>query len=585
MMTISIDSPALPDTGGMRNYLPHLYRIAQLFGLALDLDEVLVRVMEEVVAATGAERGFLLMCDEFDRLTVRTARNRDGTFVNSPDDQLSREVVDRVCADGQPLLTAVPQQDVPGLRSVLCVPLHIRGETPGLLYVENSVEAGAFSAADLDLMTALANQSAIAIENARLFCSVREQVDSLRVLHDITADLTSTLDLQRVLTGCLERVQQLLGTKAGSIMMLEGEELVFKVAIGEKAAEVRPFRFPRTQGVAGWVATTGRSTYTNDVHADSRYTGMVDRQTGFVTQMLMAAPLVVRERVIGVLEVFNKPGGFNDGDMSLLSTIAASAAIAIENARLYEVAVEKGRLEQELRVARQVQANLIPRQTPHIPGWEFAARWQSALEVSGDFYDFIVREDAPLGIVIGDVADKGMAAALFMTLTRTNVRASVGMEYSPFESIRRANALVCADATDGMFVTLCYAQLDPQRAELTYVNAGHPAPLHFRAALGELSELAGHSIPLGIDDTVPYSQESVLLDTDDIVVFYTDGVTDALNSDGEEFGKARLLHVVRDQCLRSGDKVHLAIDRALSDFMGGTPAADDATFVVLRRRG
>jgi phosphoserine phosphatase RsbU/P len=578
----------------LREKLSYFYRVSHIFSLTLDVDEVLRRVMDEVVAATGAERGFLLLCDAHGHLTVHAARAKDGSDIGAPEANFSSSVVNRVIADAQPLLT-IDARDDPwlrehqstltlSLRSILCVPLIFRDETLGAIYVDNRLHRGAFTADHLELLGALSQHSAIAIENARLFRDMHDRLAALRVLHDLSADMTSTLDLPRVLTSCLERVQSLLGSEAASILIVDKDELVFQVALGTKAAEIQPFRIPLTQGIAGWVARNALGTFSNDAYNDERFYGNIDRRSGFVTHMVMAAPLIVKDRVIGVVEVFNKPGGFDDSDLNLLSTIGASAAIAIENARLYAVAVEKGRLEQELRVARDVQANLIPRSTPSVPGWDFAGHWHSALEVSGDFYDFPVDELGRPGIVIADVADKGMAAALFMALTRSIVRASVGQGRSPAESIAQANRLICADAADGMFVTLCYAQIDPLSGEFCCVNAGHPAPLLYRASAGALAELTRHGIPLGIDDSLVYECESASMASGDVVVFYTDGVTDGLNSAGEDFGKERLLRVVRESCRDSSRDVCDAMQEALTAFIGDAAPADDATFVVVRRQ-
>jgi len=578
----------------LRDYLAHFYQISHIFSLTLDVDEVLRRVMDEVVAATGAERGFLLLRDLSGGVAIRGARARGGADIGEPDAHYSTSVVNRVIADAQPVLIIDAQEDpwlrerestlTLSLRSILCVPLRFRDETLGAIYVDNRLHRGAFTPDHLELLTALSHHSAIAIENARLFRGMREQLAALRLLHELSTDMSSTLDLQRVLTACLERVQAVLGTEAASILTLEKDELVFQVAIGDKASELKPFRIPITQGIAGWVARHAQGTFSNDAYRDQRFSGNIDQRSGFVTQMVMAAPLIVKNRVIGVVEVFNKPGGFDDSDLDLLSTIGASAAIAIENARLYEVAVEKGRLEQELRVARDVQVNLIPRTTPSVPGWDFAGHWHSALEVSGDFYDFVVDELGRPGIVIADVADKGMAAALFMALTRSIVRASVGQGRSPADSIAHANRLICADAADGMFVTLCYAQIYPESGELGYVNAGHPAPLHYRVATGELLELTHHGIPLGIDHARAYECKSAHVNPGDVVFFYTDGVTDALNAAGEDFGKERLMGVVRATCAESSRDVCDSVREALTEFIGAAAPADDATFVVVRRQ-
>ncbi len=566
-------------------------RIAQTFNLSLDLDDILNRVMDEVITVTLAERGFLMLRDADEQLFVCAARGMDHHDIASPHLQISRGVVERVAADGVPQLLADAQQDASlsegtddlQLRSVLCVPMPYKDQNIGVIYVDNCTQAGVFTQAHLELLMALARHAAIAIENARLFSAMNAQVASLQMLHEISVDLTSSLELDTVLIKSLERVQRSLGAATASILIVEGDELVFKVALGDKADEVKPFRVPMGHGIVGWVAQQRRGTFTNDARSDPRFYSAVDKSTGFVTTMLMAAPLTVKDHVIGVVEVSNKPDGFSEADLELLSTIAGSAAIAIENARLYQVAVEKGRMERELQVAREVQAALIPRETPRIPGWEFAADWQSAFEVSGDFYDFIYGDGPQLGIAIGDVSDKGMAAAIFMTLTRTVVRTSVLHDHAAADAITGANRVLCADSAAGMFVTLCYAQLDCATGELHLVNAGHPAPLLYRAAQEELLEVKPHGIALGISDAVQYQHERVQLEANDIVVFYTDGLTDALNARGDDFGKARLLSVIQEHRHESSEQMVAALRECLLDFMGTMSPVDDMTVVVVKR--
>jgi len=413
-----------------------LYRVSQAFSSSLDLDEVLNRVMDEVIAATRAERGFLMLRDANDQLAARAARGLDQRTIEDSAFQVSRGVVDAVVRDGVPQLTSDAQADARlnirlsvvklGLRSILCVPLQIKGATLGVIYVDSRLQAGIFMPGDLDLLTA----------------------------------------------------------------------------------------------------------------------------------------------------------------------IASSAAAAIENARLYQVAVEKGRMERELQVAREVQAGLLPRETPQVPGWEFAAHWKPAREVAGDFYDFIpvslakVRAALPapgLGIVIADVTDKGMAAALFMALVRSIVRASMAQADSVTDGITHANRLICADSTNGMFVTLFYAQIDPDADALTCVNAGHNPPLLYRAATRELIELKRTGMALGILETAPFTQRAERLSAGDFVLLYTDGVTDALNASGQAFGVERLRQVILDHGDASATDVLSALDQAVAEFTGATTPFDDITVVVVRR--
>ncbi len=574
-----------------------LYRVSQNFNSSLDLDQVLNLVMDEVISATRAERGFLMLRDGAGQLAFRVARGIDQRTIEEPEFQVSRSVIDRVARDGRPLLASNALDDdwlkarssvvVLGLRSILCVPLQLKGETLGVIYVDNRLQSGIFTGNDLELLNAIAFNAAIAIDNARLFQEAQDNLKNLRLLHAISSDLTSTLDLQAVLVASLQRAQDAFDSVAASILMVDGSDLVFRVALGGSAEKVKPFRVPKDQGIAGWVVTHAQGVIVNDVQNDPRYYRAMESGTGFLAESLMAAPLIVNDRAIGVIEVFNRPGGYSPADLDLLSTIAASAAIAIENARLYQVAVDKGRMERELQVAREVQASLLPRQTPRLPGWEFAAQWRPAREVAGDFYDFIdLANGAPpaqrLGIVIADVSDKGMPAALFMALSRSIVRASAIGADSPAQCIAHANRLICADATGGMFVTLFYAALDPTRCELTYVNAGHNPPLWYRAERDELVELERTGMVLGVDEAVRFEQRALKLGAGDFVLLYTDGVTDAIDAQRREFGKAELRRVTLEQRRAPADAIVAALGQAVSRFVGSTALFDDLTLVVAK---
>jgi sigma-B regulation protein RsbU (phosphoserine phosphatase) len=404
-----------------------LYRISQTLNSSLDLTEVLKCVMDEVIAATRAERGFLMLREANGRLRFRAALGMDHQTIDAPEFEISRGLVERVAAEGQPLLTSDAQKDQwlggrasvmsLGLRSILCVPLSLKGETIGVIYVDNRLQAGIFTPADLDLLNA----------------------------------------------------------------------------------------------------------------------------------------------------------------------IASNAVVAIENARLYQVAVEKGRMENELQVAREVQTSLLPRQTPQLPGWEFAATWRPARQVAGDFYDFIRTDEEQLGVVIADVTDKGMPAALFMALTRSIVRASVIQSPSPAEGIAHANRLICADATNGMFVTLFYAQVEPPTGNILYVNAGHNPPLLYRAESQVWLELERTGMVLGIDETTPFTQQAVQLNSGDFVLLYTDGVTEANNALGQEFGDQHVRRILHKNHQAGAREMLKALEQAINNFSGPAAPVDDVTMVLIKR--
>jgi sigma-B regulation protein RsbU (phosphoserine phosphatase) len=244
-------------------------------------------------------------------------------------------------------------------------------------------------------------------------------------------------------------------------------------------------------------------------------------------------------------------------------------------------------MERELHLARQVQSSLLLHTMPQVPGWDFAARWLPAREVAGDYYDFIKLSahgaTPALGLVIADVTDKGMPAALFMAFTRTVVRVSVDRAGSPAEGITYANGLICAENTGGLFVSLFYGQLQPATGQLTYVNAGHNVPLLYQRATGQVTSLMRTGMPLGVDSEAAYAQRTLQLLPGDVLLLYTDGVTDALNPREEEFSLSRLQLALRENPDSSAADLIAAVEHSLHAFAEGVAPFDDVTLVVAKR--
>jgi serine phosphatase RsbU (regulator of sigma subunit)/putative methionine-R-sulfoxide reductase with GAF domain len=573
-----------------------LYRISQIFNSTLDMEEFLDRVMDEVIEATGAEHGFIVSRNETGALEFQVARGIDQENLLEDPSQVSHSVIEQVLDTWEPVLTheATSDSRFSGqtsvvdlrLKSILCVPLQCKGELQGVIYVENRVRGGIFTDEDTELLTAIAANASVALENLQLVQDLQEQIRTLNLLYEISSDLTSQLDLDQILTATLQRVQAALGAPAASLLTVEGDKLVFQVALGEVAEEIKPFSIPIDQGIAGWVVQNAQGVIVNDVQNDPRFYSQPDAKSGFTTKNLIAAPLLVKEHAIGVIELFNKEGGFSDADLVLLSAIASSASIAIDNARLYQEAVEKGRLERELQMALTVQRGLLPDTPPKIPGWAFAANWQPAREVSGDFYDFIPLDagpDSTLGLVIADVTDKGMPAALFMAYTRSILRANLHQIDSPSEAITRANRLICHESTHGLFVTLFYGPLDTQTGELLYVNAGHNPPLLYTASRREITRLMPTGIPLGVVQDFEYKQGSVRLLPGDFIFCYTDGITEPIDPDETEFGLEMLEKLIFDNRYAFPHKLADIVDQAVDDFTQSEELFDDKTIVVLKR--
>ena len=237
--------------------------------------------------------------------------------------------------------------------------------------------------------------------------------------------------------------------------------------------------------------------------------------------------------------------------------------------------------KRELEMAVRVQSQLIPTRTPVVAGWQFAASWKPARQVSGDYYDFIQNKDR-VGIVIADVSGKGMHAALFMASTRSIVRAKATAALTPAESLTQANTLICADAARGMFVTAFYADIDPVTRTMTYVNCGHNPPYWYRAGRGEISELKPTGSVLGIHESMQYKQQQIEIDHGDLVLFYTDGITEAFNEEDQEFGEERVKKILTDLARESPEQILAEIQNSLEAFAGEAPQSDDRTIVLAK---
>jgi len=252
---------------------------------------------------------------------------------------------------------------------------------------------------------------------------------------------------------------------------------------------------------------------------------------------------------------------------------------------MHQEEIRRQRLDEELTVARQIQRSMLPTRLPDAPGWDFAVSYQAARVVGGDFYDFYELPGRPprLGLLVADVADKGVPAALFMALSRTILRTKAMSGRGPASTLLRANDLIIKDSHSDLFLSVFYAVLDQRSGRMIYANAGHNRPLWVRAERGTVEELGARGIVLGVLDEIKLEERRIDVAPGDVVVFYTDGVTDGMNGDEEFFEVARLREVVAAHAGGSARELLHAIIAAYNAFTGDTEQTDDFTCVVVKR--
>lgn len=403
----------------------------------------------------------------------------------------------------------------------------------------------------------------------------------LATLYDITRTLNSSLDFDQVLQDAMDSVMAVTHAERGVLMIADATgALAVRVARNTSGETLKQHDTYSTT-IVNQVIETRQTLLTNNAMFDDRYTpgqSIIMRQL----RAILCAPMLVQDRLVGVVYVDTamRSGIFTDADRSLLTAVAGLAGTAIENARLYGVAVEKGRLERELQMAREIQEALLPVALPTLAGYTVAAAWRAAREMAGDFYDVFAVDAAHLGVVIADVSDKGAPAALFMAVARSFIRGHAFMGLSPVETLSRSNDLLVEDAQGGMFVTAYHSVFEPGGRSM-HVNAGHNQPILYRRRQRSLEALPRGGRALGWFAGIDLTPLTLHLEAGDLIVYYTDGLTEAENPVGEFYGEARLMAVIGQRAEGGAEQVAAHILNDVEQFCDGLPLHDDLTLVVV----
>lgn len=590
--------------------LEKLNDIAEALNRAVDVRNALDQALAKLVALMNVETGWIFLRDEAAQEKWYGPKFRLAAHHNLPPAMdLQREEAWNKGCDCQTLCLKGKLSDA--YNEVRCSRLGaVSGDRQGLVvHASSPLRAGeqvvgimnvaapswdAFSPRALSLLENVGRQVGIALERAQLYDLVQERrVQEQALLLDFTNQLLSRLDLGDLMRFLVEEVRVLLGVDACALLLPDEEDpnfLRFRATSGwvrDPAAAGR--RVPADErSSSGRAMCTQAPLVLEDIDVRQVAPWMADwlPEEGFLSAGVV--PLIANGRSIGALVVDTREQRrLQDGDVRLLQLMANQAALALETARLHLEEIQRQRLEEELAVARQIQLSMLPTTNPQAPGWEFAAYYDAARQVGGDFYDYF---DLPhgderrrLGLVIADVADKGVPAALFMALSRTTIRNVASSDRTPAAALEKANELILKDSQTDLFLTAFYAVLDLERGRVVYSNAGHNPPLWYRAVDGEIASLQTGGIALGVVPDILLENQEISLEGGDLLIFYTDGVTEAMNSELEEFGLQRLQQAIPTSVALSSQDVVQSVVVAVDAHRGGAGRWDDFTLVVVRR--
>lgn len=429
----------------------------------------------------------------------------------------------------------------------------------------------------------MANQSqleALRFENDRL----KRAVDELSILNDLAGEIGGSRDSKEIIQSVVRRSLRAVNAEQGVVTMVEtatGDPM--KTLVRTMATSAQQERYHFNHALLGWMQMNKQPLLLNQPRLDERFKGVEWEES--ITS-LICVPLMAKSRLLGVLTVYNKRKGtvFTEEDQRLLAIIAAQSAQVLENARLYEEERELITMREEIKLAARIQTVLLPKSNPQVPGYDVAGTTIPARSIGGDYYDFIEMDENHLVLCLGDVTGKGLPASLLMANLQATIRGQTHSDTPVKECIRRANRLLYQSTDVEKFVTLFYGTLDINRHQLCYCNAGHNDPILFSETT-PLRVLRTGGLILGIMDDAIYEQEVLPLQPNDVLVVYSDGITEAMDSLEQEYGEERLQQVVLQNRQRSAAELIEKIVASAREFAGATEQSDDMTIVVVKRNG
>ena len=417
----------------------------------------------------------------------------------------------------------------------------------------------------------------------------RKDYDYGEIVEKVGGAMTSLLELPLILKRLVQTFMEDMFINTSSVMLLAptGTEFQVFLAEGEQREIVEKVALKQDNPLMEIIRREKRELTKYDVLEDPRYRTVSESCAADFARLnaSLIVPLVYQDQVIGSLNLGEKKSGkaYNREDIDLLRTIASQGSVAIENARLFQENLEKQRMEEELNIARDLQISMLPSVCPQIKGFTIAATSIPAREVGGDFYDFIEMGKHRLGLVVGDVTGKSVSGALVMAASRSVFRMLSEEQLTVGEIMIRANLRTKKDIKKGMFVALLYAVLNSKDRVLSFCSAGQTHPIYFSSETGKakLVETKGDKFPLGILGEADYQETQVRLEPGDRLIFYTDGIVEAMNEREEIFGFERLLDVLQGAGPFSADELLREILNKVKLFAGNAPQHDDLTLIVV----
>jgi sigma-B regulation protein RsbU (phosphoserine phosphatase) len=411
---------------------------------------------------------------------------------------------------------------------------------------------------------------------------LKRAVEELSILNDLSRAIGASVDSQEIIRKIVDRSMRAVKAEQTVVTLVDREaSQPMKTLVRAMTSSAEHPHYHLNENLLGWMHLYKKPLLTNDPGNDDRFKGLKWDQS---INSILCVPLMVKSELAGVITTYNKKGeeGFTQEDQRLLAIIAGQSAQIIENARLYEEEKAYVSIKEQVRLAYQIQKDLLPKSRPDVPGYDIAARSIPAQMVGGDYYDFIGVNESNLAICLGDVSGKGLPASLLMAFLKATLRGQAVVPGPVHESVQRSNKLLFQSTDPEKFATLFFGVLDTSSHQMIYCNAGHEIPFVVSSDENP-ARLETGGMALGVLDEFPYQEDNVELRVGDLLIIYSDGIPDATNEFDQPFGEDRLLELVREKSEQPAVEIIDEVVKAVQEHEGETEQLDDLTLVVVKR--
>lgn len=419
---------------------------------------------------------------------------------------------------------------------------------------------------------------------------LQKQNSFLSALHETSLSILGRTDLEQLLESIVTKAAGIMSCNHGHIYLLNKVNGKFEKRVGIGGFLSSHSTLDRVEEMIVSEVTDSEDAIMKRLDSDLNSEG--DYHVDGISY-IMGVPLVLENEIAGVICIAGEAEAKRSTNListEMMNYFGELASIALQNANLFseveksreESEQQKKRMERELRIASSVQIGLLPNKYPDVKGWSFASQWKPAYEVAGDYYDFIIRKDGCIDIIIADVTDKGVPAALFMAHSKTLLRSSIESSGSLLESVNKTNAAIIGDDV-GPFVTMFLARVNTKTGELSYINAGHEPAMIYKAKTNEIIELTKTGVPLGLDRDLVYDEEWLNLEIGDFIVLYTDGVSEAMNYEFKQFGKVKLKDAILALSNKPSEEIARGLLKKVEEHIGSSMPSDDIAILVVQR--